>query len=195
MCAKKVEIDIRVCLNKLPTVLIAHLKRIVFDFDTFENKKINTRFEFPQRLNIANYTKPVLDAKRLGKQTTAPSDDSESKAKEDSAEGGAGAGAADGAAGDAAGDAKPASDGDAESKSHGACCSSMCVGASCRGWPRTWEPVAFGLGCQPDWAHTPPPRVRALHQCTVPSGGIVLCNHVHGCVHLFRPDADLALYR
>lgn len=44
MCAKKVEIDIRVCLNKLPTVLIAHLKRIVFDFDTFENKKINTRY-------------------------------------------------------------------------------------------------------------------------------------------------------
>jgi hypothetical protein len=43
VCAKKVEIDIRVCLNKLPTVLIAHLKRIVFDFDTFENKKINTR--------------------------------------------------------------------------------------------------------------------------------------------------------
>ena len=73
MCAKKVEIDRRVCLNKLPTVLIAHLKRIVFDFDTFENKKINTRFEFPSRLNIAQYTKPLLDAKRLGKATPLPS--------------------------------------------------------------------------------------------------------------------------
>ncbi len=28
------------------------------------------RFEFPRRLNVANYTKPVLDAKRLGKKTT-----------------------------------------------------------------------------------------------------------------------------
>ncbi len=29
-----------------------------------------SRFEFPRRLNIANYTKPVLDAKRLGKKTS-----------------------------------------------------------------------------------------------------------------------------
>ena len=38
----------RTCLSELPNILICHLKRIVFDFDTFETIKINTRFQFPQ---------------------------------------------------------------------------------------------------------------------------------------------------
>jgi hypothetical protein len=93
----------RVCLSKLPTVLIAHLKRLVFDFDAFENRKINTRFEFPTELNIEPYTKAVLDAKRLQGAARAPaaaasSDGGVSESKERDAEPG---GAAEGKQSDA----------------------------------------------------------------------------------------------
>ena len=41
-CQKKQDITKKLCLSVLPNVLIIHLQRIVFDMDTFENKKINS---------------------------------------------------------------------------------------------------------------------------------------------------------
>jgi len=38
--------------------LIAHLNRIVFDFDSMRNVKLNDRFEFPNVLNLYDYMTP-----------------------------------------------------------------------------------------------------------------------------------------
>ena len=62
-CQKKQDITKKLCLSVLPNVLIIHLQRIVFDMDTFENKKINSHFEFPHLLNLEPYTKDGLEAK------------------------------------------------------------------------------------------------------------------------------------
>ncbi len=44
-------------VEKLPNMLIFHLQRIVFDMDSFVNKKLNTRVEFPNVLNMRPYMK------------------------------------------------------------------------------------------------------------------------------------------
>lgn len=46
-CKKKVDVRKRTLLAQTPNVLIVHLQRIIFDFDTFQNVKINQHFEFP----------------------------------------------------------------------------------------------------------------------------------------------------
>lgn len=56
-CKQSVDITRRTVINKLPNYLFLHLQRLVFDFDTFQNTKINTRLEFPKLLNIKPYTK------------------------------------------------------------------------------------------------------------------------------------------
>lgn len=43
-------------IAETPNVLIVHLERIIFNFDTFQNDKINTRFEFPNILNLKDYS-------------------------------------------------------------------------------------------------------------------------------------------
>ena len=37
-------------------MLIVHLQRLVYNFDTFQNDKINTRFEFPPLLNLKEFS-------------------------------------------------------------------------------------------------------------------------------------------
>ena len=60
-CDRKVDITRRTVISKLPNVLIVHLQRIVFNFDTYANEKINSRLEFPQEFNIFPYTKQGLE--------------------------------------------------------------------------------------------------------------------------------------
>lgn len=36
-------------------MLMVHLQRIIFDFDTFQNVKLNSRLEFPNVLNLKPY--------------------------------------------------------------------------------------------------------------------------------------------
>mmetsp|Transcript_8203 Transcript_8203/g.16159 ORF Transcript_8203/g.16159 Transcript_8203/m.16159 type:complete len:2815 (-) Transcript_8203:1874-10318(-) len=62
-CDKKVDIVKRTLLKDLPNILVVHLQRIVFDFDTFNNVKINTRLEFPHNLDLKKFTKKGLEAK------------------------------------------------------------------------------------------------------------------------------------
>ncbi len=50
----------RTCLSELPNVLIVHLQRITLDYDTWQNVKINTRLEFPSRLNLKPYMEDSL---------------------------------------------------------------------------------------------------------------------------------------
>jgi len=55
-CDQKVEISRLCSLNKLPNVLIVHLQRLIFDLESMQNIKINTRFEFPSLLNLEPYS-------------------------------------------------------------------------------------------------------------------------------------------
>lgn len=56
-CKQQVDITRRTVINKPPNYLFLHLQRLVFDFDTLQNTKINTRVEFPSVLNIKPFTK------------------------------------------------------------------------------------------------------------------------------------------
>lgn len=46
----------RTSIKLLPPHLIVHLKRFEFDYATLRQKKLNTRFEFPTKLNMKPYT-------------------------------------------------------------------------------------------------------------------------------------------
>jgi hypothetical protein len=64
----------RQLLGHLPETLMLHFKRMVFDFDTFLNKKVNTRFEFPMELDLYAFTREgVLEEEQLAAATTGGS--------------------------------------------------------------------------------------------------------------------------
>ena len=46
----------RTLIAETPNVLIVHLQRIVFNFDTFENDKVNTLAKFPTMLDLKPYS-------------------------------------------------------------------------------------------------------------------------------------------
>ena len=54
-CNKKVTMKRNTLLSSLPNILVFHLNRIMLDFETGEQIKINSRFEFPIDLNLKNY--------------------------------------------------------------------------------------------------------------------------------------------
>lgn len=39
----------------MPNVLFVHLQRILFDYNTFTNKKVINKFEFPMILDLSKY--------------------------------------------------------------------------------------------------------------------------------------------
>jgi ubiquitin carboxyl-terminal hydrolase 34 len=47
-CKKKVDVRKRTLISQTPNVLIVHLQRILFNFETYQNDKLNQSFEFPQ---------------------------------------------------------------------------------------------------------------------------------------------------
>lgn len=55
------EIIKRSCFSKLPNVLILHLQRILFNIETLANEKINSRLEFPNELNLEEFTQEGLE--------------------------------------------------------------------------------------------------------------------------------------
>ena len=55
-CKKKVLVNKKNLLSHLPNVLIIYLQRICFDYECFQNRKINSRLEFPDKLNLKNFT-------------------------------------------------------------------------------------------------------------------------------------------
>lgn len=59
----------RTLLAEIPNVLIVHLQRIIFDFNTFRNEKINSFFEFPYQLDLKPYSfyEVMRKEKRLDK--------------------------------------------------------------------------------------------------------------------------------
>ena len=55
-CKKKCRISKRNILASLPNVLILHLQRIFYNWEIDHNEKINSRLEFPKKINLKNYT-------------------------------------------------------------------------------------------------------------------------------------------
>jgi ubiquitin C-terminal hydrolase len=55
-CNKKVDVTKRTCLDQLPNVLVIHLQRLWYNYDTQMNEKINSRLEFPMEFSIEPYT-------------------------------------------------------------------------------------------------------------------------------------------
>ena len=55
-CNKKVTITMKKYLAELPNVLIIHLQRISYNYETDRQEKINSRLEFPKELNLKQYT-------------------------------------------------------------------------------------------------------------------------------------------
>ena len=53
---KQLPTTMRHSIKVLPPHLIIHLKRFEFDYTTFQQKKVNSRFEFPHKLNMKPYT-------------------------------------------------------------------------------------------------------------------------------------------
>ena len=51
-CNQSVQIKKVTSLNKLPNVLVVHLKRFYLDYETCHTRKINSKFEFPKKLNL-----------------------------------------------------------------------------------------------------------------------------------------------
>ena len=49
----------RTVLGKLPPNVVLHLNRFKMNLDTFQTEKINTRFDFPMRLDLEPFTKEV----------------------------------------------------------------------------------------------------------------------------------------
>lgn len=60
-CQKKVTVTKRNSFAELPNVLIVHLQRIIFNYDTFTNEKINSRLEFPKKLNMKTYSTEIIN--------------------------------------------------------------------------------------------------------------------------------------
>ncbi|ETO16136.1 Ubiquitin carboxyl-terminal hydrolase family protein, partial [Reticulomyxa filosa] len=70
-CNKKCTTLKREVLYKLGNSVIVHLKRFELNFETFRHEKSNQRFEFPEELDLEQYTKEGLD--RLEKVKIAES--------------------------------------------------------------------------------------------------------------------------
>lgn len=68
-CKQKVDIERRQLIAEPPNVLIVNLQRIVFNFDTYQNDKINTHFEFPNVLDLKEYSfKHVMEREHHGEE-------------------------------------------------------------------------------------------------------------------------------
>ena len=50
----------RTCVDRLPPVLILHLKRFEFDFEAMKKVKVDDHFEFPHTINMRPYTVDAL---------------------------------------------------------------------------------------------------------------------------------------
>ena len=77
VCKKRVDISRRVLLSSAPNVLVVHLQRIIFNFDTFRNDKINSMFEFPSHLDLTPYSfyEVMKKENRLDKKPKGEDDD------------------------------------------------------------------------------------------------------------------------
>lgn len=67
-CKNTCDINKRNLLSTLPNVLIVHLQRFSFNFDTLANEKINSQFDFPNVIDMTPYTEEGSELKALRKK-------------------------------------------------------------------------------------------------------------------------------
>lgn len=70
-CQQKVDVGKRTVISTLPNILIVHLQRFAFNFDTLMNEKIHTKLEFPNVLDMVKYTEEGLGSGRKIKESLA----------------------------------------------------------------------------------------------------------------------------
>ena len=80
-CKKRVSTTKRTCVSQPPNVMIVHLQRIIFDWETMVNMKVNSRLEFPHELNIEPYTQDGLEWREKLKEREKKSKNIESSPK------------------------------------------------------------------------------------------------------------------
>ena len=61
-CEKKIPTLMRVCVKKLPNILLLVLKRFEFNYETLTKSKLNDYCEFPMKLDMREYTREYLKA-------------------------------------------------------------------------------------------------------------------------------------
>ena len=76
----------RTCIAELPNMLMLNLGRFALDYETFQTKKVQSRLEFPMRLNMLPYTKEGLEA-QLGADGGADGEGKDSKLAAEEGEG------------------------------------------------------------------------------------------------------------
>jgi ubiquitin C-terminal hydrolase len=67
-CEQKVDVARRTVISTLPNILIVHLQRFAFNFDTLMNEKIHTKLEFPNVLDMTHYTEEGFGSKSSSKR-------------------------------------------------------------------------------------------------------------------------------
>ena len=77
-CEQKVRINKVTSLNKLPNVLVVHLKRFYLNYETCYTEKINSKFEFPTKLNLKHFCVEEV-IKNLPKSTDNGKNENENK--------------------------------------------------------------------------------------------------------------------
>jgi len=76
-CNRHVAAKKRSCIQHLPNTLALHLIRFEFDYQTFQEVKVNDRFEFPQQINMKPYTKEGImeaDGEEVDPELIRPDD-------------------------------------------------------------------------------------------------------------------------
>lgn len=87
VCTQKKATVRRTCIENLPNTLIVHLKRFDLDFQTFETVKLNSKLEFPIKLNVLKYTKDGLESEERKAKLNQPSNDAETPTSPDGSKG------------------------------------------------------------------------------------------------------------
>ena len=65
-CKQRADLERRTVIHSLPNTLIVHLQRIVFDFETMRNSKLNSKVEFPNVLNLRPFMlESILQTEKL----------------------------------------------------------------------------------------------------------------------------------
>ena len=80
-CDKKVTIKKVTSLNKLPNVLVVHLKRFYLNYETCHTQKINSKFEFPKKLNLKQFCVEEI-TKNISKNEEKPETQKENETLE-----------------------------------------------------------------------------------------------------------------
>ena len=58
----------RACIKQLPNILVVVLKRFELNYDTMTHSKFNGRFEFPNNINMREYTVEYIEKQSILKE-------------------------------------------------------------------------------------------------------------------------------